>query len=247
MLPCLSGSSHRGIAVRRPRTEQDSSVSREPDLAGRARSIFFGIGMKFCYFILNPAAQGVPRNKSRHGGVMRKGIGWCACSAVLALALCVGAAPAQAATIKVGIVLPLTGEQAKFGEIEKRSFEMAVGEINATGGIRGNKIELVFEDDTGKPDVGRSATEKLISRDKVPVLTGGYSSSVTAAATAVAQQFKVPFLVTTGSADEITEKNYEYVFRINPPASEYPQGVESFLKEIVKPKAAVILYENSLF
>src|SRR5512147_388744 len=105
---------------------------------------------------------------------------------------------ASAANIKVGIVLPLTGEQAKFGEIEQRSFQMAAEEINAKGGVKGKKLELLFEDDTGKPDVGRSAVEKLISQEKVPVLTGGYSSSVTAAVTAVAQQFKVPFLVTTG-------------------------------------------------
>ncbi|HJX14301.1 MAG TPA: ABC transporter substrate-binding protein, partial [Candidatus Deferrimicrobiaceae bacterium] len=137
----------------------------------------------------------------------------------IALAVSLGSAVAMAENIKVGIVLPLTGEQAKFGEIEKRSFLMAAEEINAKGGVKGNKLELLFEDDTGKPDVGRSATEKLISQEKVSVITGGYSSSVTAAATAVAQQFKVPFLVTTGSADKITESGYDYVFRINPPAS----------------------------
>ena len=166
---------------------------------------------------------------------------------VLALMASVGSAVATAENIKVGIVLPLTGEQAKFGEIEKRSFEMAAEEINAKGGVKGNKLELLFEDDTGKPDVGRSATEKLISQEKVAVITGGYSSSVTAAATAVAQQFKVPFLVTTGSADKITEVGYDYVFRINPPASEYPAAVVTFLQEVVKPKTAVILFENSLF
>lgn len=163
-----------------------------------------------------------------------------------ALLLFVGqAVPAE--PIKVGIVLPLTGSEAAFGEIERNSFRMAVEEINAKGGVKGNKLELLFEDDTGKPEVGRSAVEKLISRDKVTVITGGYSSSCTIAATAVAQQFKVPFLVTTGSADEITEKGYEYVFRINPPASEYPAAVTTFLTEVAKPKTAVILYENTSF
>jgi branched-chain amino acid transport system substrate-binding protein len=153
-----------------------------------------------------------------------------------------------AETIKVGVLLPLTGSQAKFGEIEKRSFEMAAEEINAKGGVKGKKIELLFEDDTGKPDVGRSGVEKLISREKVPVITGGYSSSVTAAATPVAQQFKVPFVVCTGSADDITEKKYDYVFRINPPASEYPNAVQSFLQEVAKDvKTAALLYENSSF
>ena len=150
--------------------------------------------------------------------------------------------------IKVGVLLPLTGAQAKFGEIEKRSYEMAAEEINAKGGVNGKKIELLFEDDTGKPDVGRSGVEKLISREKVSVITGGYSSSVTAAATPVAQQFKVPFVVCTGSADDITEKGYDYVFRINPAASEYPASVETFLKEVAKDvKTVALLYENSSF
>ncbi|MBW6502922.1 ABC transporter substrate-binding protein [bacterium] len=150
--------------------------------------------------------------------------------------------------IKVGVLLPLTGAQAKFGEIEKRSYEMAAEEINAKGGVNGRMIELVFEDDTGKPDVGRSGVEKLISREKVPVITGGYSSSVTAAATPVAQQFKVPFVISTGSADDITEKGYDYIFRINPPASEYPNAVKSFLHEVAKDvKTVALLYENSSF
>src|SRR3972149_9370148 len=172
---------------------------------------------------------------------------WLVFCFALFLALVLGNAATAAEVIKVGIVLPLTGEQAKFGEIEKRSFEIAAEEINAKGGVKGQKLELLFEDDTGKPDVGRSATGKLISQEKVPIITGGYSSSVTAAATAAAQQFKVPFLVTTGSADKITESGYDYVFRINPPASEYPAAVVTFLQEGVKPQTAVILFANSLF
>lgn len=170
-----------------------------------------------------------------------------AAAAMLAIGAMAGGALA-ADGIKVGVLLPLTGAQAKFGEIEKRSYEMAAEEINAKGGVNGKKIELLFEDDTGKPDVGRSGIEKLISREKVPVITGGYSSSVTAAAAPVAQQFKVPFVISTGSADDITEKGYDYVFRVNPPASEYPMSVESFLKEVAKDvKTVALLYENSAF
>jgi branched-chain amino acid transport system substrate-binding protein len=169
-----------------------------------------------------------------------------AVAALLVFGLAGGAVAAE--KLKVGVLLPLTGSQAKFGEIEKRSMEMAAEEINGKGGVNGKEIELIFEDDTGKPDVGRSAVEKLISRDKVPVITGGYSSSVTAAATPVAQQFKVPFVICTGSADDITEKGYDYVFRINPPASEYPDAVTSFLKSVAKDvKTVALLYENSAF
>jgi branched-chain amino acid transport system substrate-binding protein len=164
------------------------------------------------------------------------------------LSLIMVASAGFAETVKVGVLLPLTGSQAKFGEIEKRSYEMAAEEINGKGGVNGKKIELLFEDDTGKPDVGRSGVEKLISREKVPVITGGYSSSVTAAAAPVAQQFKVPFVICTGSADDVTEKGYDYVFRVNPPASEYPNAVKSFLQGVAKDvKTVALLYENSAF
>jgi branched-chain amino acid transport system substrate-binding protein len=159
-----------------------------------------------------------------------------------------GAEKKEAETIKVGIVLPLTGKLAKFGEIENKSFLMAVEEINAAGGVNGKKIELIIEDTTGKPDVGRSAIEKLITQNKVVMLGGGYSSSVTWATIAVAQQQKVPFLVNTGSADKITEQGWEYIFRLNPPVSEYPGGFASFLKEVATDvKTVAILHENSLF
>jgi branched-chain amino acid transport system substrate-binding protein len=64
---------------------------------------------------------------------------------------------------------------------------------------------------------------------------------------AVAQQRKTPFLVTTGSADEITEQGWDYVFRLNPPVSEYPKGLTTFLQEVVKPQTVAILHENTLF
>ena len=168
---------------------------------------------------------------------------------VLMFVVSMAVSPATAEdTIKVGVVLPLTGKLAKFGEIENKSFLLAVNEINAAGGVKGKKIELVIEDTTGKPDVGRSAIEKLISRDKVVVLGGGYSSSVTWATIAVAQQRKVPFLVNTGSADRITEQGWKYIFRLNPPVSEYPKAFQSFLTDVAKDvKTVAILHENSLF
>ena len=106
------------------------------------------------------------------------------------------AGPALAEKIKVGVMLPLTGKLAKFGEIENKSFLMAVDEINAAGGVNGKQIDLIVEDTMGKPDAGRSAIEKLILRDHVIAIGGGYSSSVTWATIAIAQQNKVPFLST---------------------------------------------------
>ena len=167
--------------------------------------------------------------------------------AILAVAFTFPTMAQAANTVKVGIVLPLTGSQAAFGEIEKQSFDMALEEINAAGGIKGKKLEFLMEDDTGRPEVGRSVAEKLITKDKVVMLGGGYSSSVTAGLAGVAQQNNMPFLINTGSADDITEKGFTYVFRLNPPASEYASGVEEFLEKVVKPKSVAILYENTKF
>lgn len=150
-------------------------------------------------------------------------------------------------SVKVGIVLPLTGDFAKFGEIEKNSFELALDEINGSGGINGKQLELVIEDDTGRPDVGRSVTEKLIAEDKVVMIGGGYSNSVTYAVAGVCQKNKIPFLVNTGSADKITTSDWDYIFRLNPPVSHYADALTTLLAEKVKPRTVAILHENSLF
>jgi branched-chain amino acid transport system substrate-binding protein len=171
-------------------------------------------------------------------------VGWISIFCILGLML-TGASVAE--TVKVGIVLPLTGAQAKFGEIEKNSFELALEEINAAGGINGKKLELVMEDDTGRPEVGRSVVEKLITKDQVVMIGGGYSSSVTYAVAGVCQQNKMPFLVNTGSADKITTSGWDYIYRLNPPVSHYADAITTLLAEKIKPKTVAILHENSLF
>ncbi len=159
--------------------------------------------------------------------------------------------------IEIGVLLPLTGAQANFGEMEKNSFELAKEEINKAGGINGRELKFIYEDDIGRPDVGRAGAEKLISINKVPLLAGGYSSSVTFAVAAVAQQNRIPFLVNTGSVDKITQPedfnltvndgdNF-YIYRLNPPVSEYASGLEGMLLEEIKPSTVYIIHENTAF
>ena len=77
------------------------------------------------------------------------------------------AAPALAENIKVGVILPLTGKLATFGKTEQKSFLMAAAGMNASGGVNGSRIDLIIEDTAGRPDVGRSAIEKLILQDRL--------------------------------------------------------------------------------
>ncbi|RJP75730.1 MAG: ABC transporter substrate-binding protein [Desulfobacteraceae bacterium] len=150
-------------------------------------------------------------------------------------------------TLELSIPLPLTGSQAKFGEMEKYSYIIAADEINARGGIKGKKIVLSFEDGQGKPEVSRSIVEKLIDVDKQQVIIGDYSSACSKAIAAVANERKVPYLVVTGADDAITQQNYDYVFRMNPSNAYYAAGLISFLKQVVKPVSIAILYESSDF
>ncbi len=166
---------------------------------------------------------------------------------VFAITLGLSGAVMAKGSVKVGIVLPTTGSLAKFGEIERDAFLMAQEEINAAGGINGLKLELLIEDTTGRPEVGRSVVEKLITKDKVVMIGGGYSSSVTYATAGVCQQNNMPFLVNTGSADKITTSGWTWIYRLNPPVSKYASAVESLLTQVIKPKTVAILHENSLF
>ena len=150
-------------------------------------------------------------------------------------------------SIVVGVPLPLTGDQAKFGEMEKNSYLMALDEINKAGGVKGKKLELDIQDSQGKPEVARSIVENFIDVKKYPVVVGAYSSSESKQVAAVAQEKKIPYLVVTGSADDITQQGYDYVFRLNHTTEMYPEGLITFLNEVVKPKTVSILYENTDF
>jgi branched-chain amino acid transport system substrate-binding protein len=147
----------------------------------------------------------------------------------------------------VGIILPLTGPEARFALIEKNSFLMGLDEINAAGGVNGRQIELVVEDDHSEVSVASSVVQKLITQDMVVMLAGGYSSELSFAISALSQQKRVPFLVNTATADRITEQGWDYVFRLATPASEHPNALISFLREVVKPRTAAIIYPSNQY
>jgi branched-chain amino acid transport system substrate-binding protein len=154
---------------------------------------------------------------------------------------------AQGKTFKVGVPLPLTGAEAKFGEMEKQAYEMAVDEINAKGGVKGVKLALDIQDSSGKPETASAIVEKFITVDKYPIVVGEYTSQCSYAVAGVAEKYKVPYLVVTGAADKITQQGWRYVYRLNPPASLYNLGVFNFFENVAKPKSIAILYENTDF
>lgn len=155
-----------------------------------------------------------------------------------------------AKAVKVGIILPLTGSEAIFGNMEKNAFEMAYEELKAAGKmtVGGREVSLLFEDDQGKQDVAKSATEKLVNQDKVAMLSGAYSSASTNVIAGAAQSMSMPFLITTGSADDITKKGWQWVFRgAAAPASKYTISLWQMIDQIIKPQSVAIIYESTDF
>jgi len=117
-----------------------------------------------------------------------------------------------AADIKIGVAEALTGNASQYGVAIRKGFELAAGEINGTGGVNGQKLELVIEDEQGKKEEAINVFKKLIFQDKVLMLFGPTLSNSAQASDPVAQGAKVVVFGTSNTADGITSIG-NYVFR----------------------------------
>lgn len=100
--------------------------------------------------------------------------------------------------IKIGFIGSLTGDAAEYGEPQRNALQLAVEDINKTGGIVGSPVAIIYEDGKCNGKDGASAAQKLINVDKVKVILGGSCSSETLAAVPIAEAAKV--FIFTGSA-----------------------------------------------
>lgn len=146
--------------------------------------------------------------------------------------------------IKIGAILPLTGDAAKYGEAAKRGIELAIKEINAIGGISGKKIRIMYEDDQANPNLGVSAFYNLITRERVSVILGPLPSSVTLAVAPIAEKNRIVLLSPASSTPAITEAG-DYIFRNV--ASDQFEGAamaEFVYNELFFKKIAIIYINN---
>lgn len=139
---------------------------------------------------------------------------------------------ASAQTIKIGVNQPLTGPFAASGNYIVDGAKIAADEINAKGGVLGQKLQLVIEDNKSNPTEAAAVAEKLIQRDKVPVMMGAWGSSLTLAVLPKLMQNEVPMLVETSSSSKITRQGNPYVFRISPPSWVEAKLFEKLLPEL---------------
>jgi branched-chain amino acid transport system substrate-binding protein len=159
-------------------------------------------------------------------------------SAVLVLTACAqaggptGEETAQEGPIKIGLLQPLTGTVSAAGIAVRDGAEIALDEINSDGGIGGRDLELVIEDDENDPATCTSAANKVITRDQVVGIIGGWGSSCTLAITPVIERQEIPLLVETSSSSDITDPEAagnEWTYRLNAPTPMEAAAIEDKL------------------
>ena len=113
--------------------------------------------------------------------------------------------------MKVGALFPFSGALALLGQESYRGLELAVNEINAAGGINGEKIQIV-KADAVDPTQAVSETKRLISSNVIGVF-GSYASGISYAASPVTELAGVPYFELGATAHKITTRGYKYLFQ----------------------------------
>ncbi|MBA4789602.1 MAG: ABC transporter substrate-binding protein [Rhizobiales bacterium] len=132
---------------------------------------------------------------------------------MLALAMTASVTATTAiADVKIGAVVSETGPASSLGDPEAKTIRMMVDELNAKGGIKGEKIKLVLYDDGGDPSKAKTFATRLVEDDEVAAMVGGTTTGTSLAILAVAEESKVPFISLAG-AIEIIDPVKPFVFK----------------------------------
>jgi branched-chain amino acid transport system substrate-binding protein len=163
---------------------------------------------------------------------------------------------AQAQTeIKIGTIFPLTGPLALLGNESFEASDLAREMVNEKfGGVWGKKVVFV-KADAPDPTSGANEANRLITHEGMKILIGTYSSSISLAASAVAERNKVIFLEVIAASDEINQRGHKYTFRTNENASDLGGTAAVFASEVVgkelkidpKKLKLAIIHEDSAF
>jgi branched-chain amino acid transport system substrate-binding protein len=163
--------------------------------------------------------------------------------AVLAATLLAATASAQD-TIKIGVTQPLTGAFAASGNYVTQGARIAEEQINKAGGVLGKQIQLIVEDNKSNPTEAVGTAEKLLVRDKVPVMMGAWSSTLTLAVMPKLEEYSVPMVVETSSSGKITVAGNPYIFRISPTSEMEAKAFTPLVKQLGIKKADFLATNN---
>ena len=154
---------------------------------------------------------------------------------------------ASAADIKIGVAEALSGGAAQYGVAIRNGLQMAADEINAAGGVNGNKLQLIVEDEQGKKEEAINVFKKLIFQDNVLMVFGPTLSNSAQAADPIAQAAKTVAFGTSNTADGITSIG-DYVFRNSvTEADVLPETIKMAVKKSNIKKVAVLYGNDDVF
>ena len=147
-------------------------------------------------------------------------------------------------TIKIGVTQPLTGSVAASGNYVVQGAEIAASFLNDSGGILGKEVQLIVEDNKSNPREAVASAEKLIVRDRVPVLMGAWGSTYTLAVMPKLMEHGIPMVVETSSSDKITTSANPWVFRISPTSAMEAQSFSEQIADFNIEKADFLVVNN---
>jgi branched-chain amino acid transport system substrate-binding protein len=133
-------------------------------------------------------------------------------TAFFGLVITIASVSGAAAQIKIGSVLSVTGPASFLGDPEKKTLEMYVDNINAKGGVNGQKLQLTVYDDGGDANNARTFATRLVEEDKIDAMVGGTTTGATMAMIPVLEEAQVPFISLAGGI-QIVEPVHEWVFK----------------------------------
>jgi branched-chain amino acid transport system substrate-binding protein len=162
--------------------------------------------------------------------------------ALLAVCLAIPGA-ALAANVKIGVINSMTGTEAPIGENITNGVKMAQEDLKK----KGVDVDVIWEDDTGTPQISMRAMEKLAIRDNVAGVVGPYTSACANAVAKLAEKYKVPQLIPAAAKEEITRQGFKWVYRLNAPADVYASVLIDAATALGKPKTIAFIYENTDF
>jgi branched-chain amino acid transport system substrate-binding protein len=118
-------------------------------------------------------------------------------------------------TVKIGFMYVLSGRGAVFGQVAKQGAELAIQNINSSGGVNGKNVVGIFEDDEGKPERAVELAKRFVQKDHVDAIIGIVTSSVAEAIAPLAAELKIPLIITTATTPMVTgQKCNRYTFRV---------------------------------
>jgi len=164
-------------------------------------------------------------------------------AAAAALALALPGAARAAGPVKIGFINSITGPQAPIGETMTNGLELAVADLKA----KGVNVQVIKQDDTGKPDKAISAIEQLATGDEVSVVVGPYTSACSAAVAKQTEQYQVAQVIPAASKEDLTRLGYKWVFRVNAPGHVYAKSLIDAATTFGKPTSIAFIYESTDF